>query len=281
MPTPQSEAEHAASGKESPRSRSLAWPGMAVQRDVVMDLPLCRITFQEALEQLCAQAAADTPGYACFANVHMFMEAQDNELLARAMRHAPWVFTDGKPLCWALKLTRRGVQERIAGMDMMPALLAEAALRQLPVYFLGGTAEVNQQVVARAKQTWPSLLVAGAESPPFRPLQPDEDRDLVNRINGSGAKLLFVALGCPKQEIWMHEHRYKVKPLMLGVGGAFPVFARLEARAPRWAQQLALEWLWRLLQDPKRLWKRYLYTNTRFLALLLLEILGPRHHDQP
>lgn len=236
-----------------------------------MGMPISRLSYADAASWIMHRGQERAGGYVCFANVHMMMTAQDHKLLRMAMHEADLVCADGKPLCIALSLLGEGKQERVAGMDMMPSILAEAEQKQVPVYFLGGTPTVLKAVKERAIHEHPALLVAGAESPPFRPLQPDEERDLVNRINASGAGILFVALGCPKQEIWMMRLSPHLKPVCLGVGGAFPVYAGVEKRAPVWAQKLSLEWLWRLVQDPKRLWKRYLATNSLFMMRLLLE----------
>lgn len=248
-------------------------------------MKLSLMTYDQATAELIkrAQLAMNQgSGYACFCNVHMTVEAMDNQALQAATDQATYVFTDGKPLCWGLSLLSNIKQDRIAGMDMMPTMLSEAERLGLPVYFLGGSLQTNRAVVEKSMSLHPKLVIAGAESPPFRPLAPDEESDLVDRINRSGAKLLFVALGCPKQEIWMHRLSPKLVPFCLGVGGAFPVFAGLEVRAPKWAQRIGMEWFYRLLQDPKRLFKRYLVTNSRFVYQLFAQFLANciRNTDQ-
>jgi len=235
----------------------------------LMNMRLNLGSFQLGLEQVIDLALKRQGGYACFANVHMTITALNDDALRNATNEADFVFTDGKPLCLALRLTQKVNQERIAGMDFMPRLLEIAAHQQLSVYFLGGSKDINAAVVETAMQKFPNLCIVGAESPPFRALTENESLEMISRINSSGAHLLFVALGCPKQEVWMHKHRHQLKAFQLGVGGAFPVFAGFEHRAPVWAQKLSLEWLYRLLQDPKRLWKRYLLTNSYFMFLLL------------
>jgi N-acetylglucosaminyldiphosphoundecaprenol N-acetyl-beta-D-mannosaminyltransferase len=244
----------------------------------LMGMKLSLLSFQDGLTKV-LDMATNTPkgqpaGYACFANVHMTITARSHLPLRSATDQATFVFTDGKPLCAALRLTQGISQERIAGMDFMPQSLALAADQGLKVYLLGGSPNTNNKVRKVAQQTYPNLQIVGAESPPFRPLTPAEDNAIIDRINTSGADLLYVALGCPKQEVWMMERQDRIWPFMLGVGGAFPVFAGLEARAPQWAQRLSLEWLYRLLQDPKRLWKRYLLTNTHFMLLLGWLLIG-------
>ena len=156
-------------------------------------------------------------------------------------------------------------------MDLMPALCAIAETHRLPVYFLGSTPPVLGAIRARLTREYPGLIIAGMESPPFRSLSELEDAALVNRIHRGGARLVLVALGCPKQERWMHAHRESIPAVMVGVGAAFPVYAGFQPRAPRGMQRIGLEWLHRLCNEPRRLWRRYLYTNTRLLWCLLEE----------
>ncbi len=129
-------------------------------------------------------------------------------------------------------------------------------------------------LVERLKARYKGLHVAFALSPPFTELTPEEDAALVERINRSGARLLFVGLGCPKQELWMAGHRGRVSAVMLGVGAAFDFHAGMKPQAPAWMQRTGLEWLFRLFTEPRRLWKRYLYHNPRFVALAIADLLG-------
>ena len=159
-------------------------------------------------------------------------------------------------------------------MDLLPALLAEAARRGQSVYFYGTTDDVLQAIVDRAKRELPHLRLVGTCAPPFRALTPEEEEAHVAAINAVDPDLLFVALGCPRQERWMAAHRGKIKACMLGVGQAFLVYAGMEQRLPVWARRLWLEWAYRLWLEPRRLWRRYLITNSRFLYLMARRTLA-------
>jgi N-acetylglucosaminyldiphosphoundecaprenol N-acetyl-beta-D-mannosaminyltransferase len=215
-----------------------------------------------------ALGAARCSAYVCCANVHMVVEAHHHPDFRRILDEADIVTPDGSPVAAAVGLFHGQAQERIAGMDLLPALLVEAAKQGQSVYFYGTTEDVLAAMVARARRELPDLKIAGTHSPPFRPLTPEEDAAEVAAINAADPDLLFVALGCPRQERWMAAHRGQIRSCMLGVGQAFPVYAGLEQRLPAWARRLWLEWAYRLYLEPKRLWKRYLHTNTQFLYLM-------------
>jgi N-acetylglucosaminyldiphosphoundecaprenol N-acetyl-beta-D-mannosaminyltransferase len=151
----------------------------------------------------------------------------------------------------------------------MPDLFAAAEKSGLSVFFYGSTEGVLKGILQRIDREHPQLEVAGAYSPPFRELSDSEQKEHVARINASGAQIVFVSLGCPKQEIWMARNMGKINAVMIGVGNAFPVYDGRECRAPQWMQKLSLEWFHRLCQEPRRLWKRYLVTNSIFLWLML------------
>jgi N-acetylglucosaminyldiphosphoundecaprenol N-acetyl-beta-D-mannosaminyltransferase len=208
------------------------------------------------------------------ANVHMFMEAQKDKDLFSMINEADVVAPDGLPLCWALKALKRVRQERVAGMDLLPALLHQACSRGLRVFFYGGTGEMLKKAAGYFKEHFPSLQLAGLYSPPFRELTGGELEEVVSRINTSRPDLVFVVLGCPKQEKWIHRMKGRVHGVIIGIGGAFPVLLGLQRRAPRWMQVCGLEWLFRLSQEPYRLLKRYATTNSRFMFMLTKELLG-------
>jgi N-acetylglucosaminyldiphosphoundecaprenol N-acetyl-beta-D-mannosaminyltransferase len=153
-------------------------------------------------------------------------------------------------------------------------LCEAAALNNVPVGFYGGSPESLQDMVGNLKSFFPELNIAYTYSPPFRPLTAQEDERISRDIEASGAKILFVGLGCPKQERWMAEHKDRLNVVMLGVGAAFDFHAGRLKRAPRWLQKLGLEWVFRLIMEPRRLWKRYLRHHPRFVALVALQLLG-------
>ncbi|WP_426491025.1 WecB/TagA/CpsF family glycosyltransferase [Hymenobacter sp. 102] len=223
--------------------------------------------FVAAILRLGAQRVS---AYVCFANVHMVVEAQQDPGFRQILDNAALVAPDGSPVAAALHRLNPGStpQPRVAGMDLLPALLEAAAHSGQSVYFYGTTEEVLAAIVARARRELPTLRIAGTCSPPFRPLTPEEDAAEVAAINATDPDLVFVALGCPRQERWMAAHQGRIRACMLGVGQAFPVYAGLERRLPVWARKLWLEWAYRLWLEPRRLWRRYLLTNSRFMYLV-------------
>jgi len=156
---------------------------------------------------------------------------------------------------------------------------ARAAGSGVSIFLYGSGPETLRRLSARLVHEFPRLTIAGCYSPPFRPLTPGEDTEGVKAINDSGAGIVFVSLGCPKQETWMAEHRGRISAVMVGVGAAFEFHAGTMKRAPRWMQDVGLEWLHRLMSEPRRLWRRYFVTNSLFLAFLAVESLAPRRGE--
>ncbi len=227
--------------------------------------------YQSFVDNIIELAKKRKSGYVCVANVHMCVEANDKQDFAKIVNEADIVTPDGKPLCFALKWLYGIEQERVAGMDLMPSLLQEAEKEGVKVFFYGSSEEILSKIKLICKEKYPLLDIAGAISPPFRTMSELEINDDVDAINNSGAGLVLVALGCPKQEKWMAARKGSINAVMVGVGGAFPVFSGLQKRAPKWMQDWSLEWFFRLIQDPQHLFKRYLVTNTIFIVLLLKE----------
>jgi N-acetylglucosaminyldiphosphoundecaprenol N-acetyl-beta-D-mannosaminyltransferase len=212
--------------------------------------------------------------YVCIANVHVLMEAYDSPDFRSVLNHADLVTPDGVPLVWLMRLKGQRAQQRVYGPTLMLRVLEAAAQNGVPVGFYGGTPDVLGSLVKRMQERFDGLNAAFAVSPPFAEMSNQEDADLVEQINRSGIRILFVGLGCPKQEIWMARHRGKVNAVMLGVGAAFDFHAGVKPQAPPWMQGIGLEWLFRLSTEPRRLWKRYLYHNPRFVALAIADLLG-------
>lgn len=214
-----------------------------------------------------------TSSYTCIANVHMLVEAYSNASFADIVNNADMITPDGMPLTWGLKLLHGVRQDRVAGMDLLPDLLKEAELKGIPVYFYGGTETMLHRIKENMPQQYPDLKIAGMFSPPFRELSKSEVELTAQFINNSGARIVFVILGCPKQELWMGMMKNRIKASMIGVGGALPVLLGIQKRAPLWMQRNGLEWLYRLFQEPRRLFKRYAVTNSIFLYLLCKEFI--------
>ena len=233
----------------------------------VLGLPISALSYHRSIRQIVDLAKAGAQGFVCFANAHMTVEAHWDHEFAKQLQQARLVFADGVPLVWAARILNHNDQERVAGMDAFPVLLEQAESEKLPVYFYGETQHTLDKIQERIIKEYPQLQIAGMTSPPFKVRTEEEVKQDIDHINNSGAKLVFVALGCPKQEKWMAKHTASIQAILLGVGGAFPVFAQTQKRAPLWMRKGGLEWFFRFMQEPKRLFKRYLITNTIFTWL--------------
>jgi len=238
------------------------------KKEALLDFPISTGSYEQLLSQLIRMAQTGKSAVVCVANVHMFVEAHRNRDFKEIMNGADIVTTDGKPLTWGLKILYGIKQDRVAGMDLMPDLLSQLCDDKLSVFFYGGTQEMLARTKDFCNEKFPALNVAGMYSPPFRKLTAEEDQDVVDMINRSGASIVWVALGCPKQERWMISMKGRINALMIGIGGALPVMVGMQKRAPLWMQNAGLEWLYRLCQEPKRLFKRYAVTNSMFILLL-------------
>jgi len=241
----------------------------------VIGAPVTAARFKAVVDAVMAAATARRAGYVCIANVHMVTTARRQPDLRAAMERAMIVTSDGQPLVWALR--RQGLAaERVAGPDLMPALCARAAAEGVPIYLYGGVAPVLDTLAERLTRRYPGLIIAGREAPPMLPPRPPRDDAAIERIRRSGAGLVFVGLGCPKQEFWMDAQSDGVPAVLLGVGAAFDFLAGNQRRAPAWMRAAGLEWLFRLAAEPRRLWRRYLVTNSLFLWYRAVEALGGR-----
>jgi N-acetylglucosaminyldiphosphoundecaprenol N-acetyl-beta-D-mannosaminyltransferase len=250
----------------------------ALSRRRVISLDLTTNTYNNVQEEILTRARKAMYGMICFANAHMAIEAQQKPAVAQAMSKADWIVTDGVPLIWALKSLYGIQQERIAGMDMMPSLLSQAARENLPVFLFGSTPDMLERFVAVCEERFPGLTIAGVVSPPFRPATDEEDAQIARQITDSGARLVFVALGCPKQELWMARMRERIPAVLLGIGGALPLLVGETKRAPLWIRQMGMEWMFRLMQEPQRLLKRYVTTNSQYIWYLSRQFLAQKRN---
>ncbi len=207
------------------------------------------------------------------ANVHMFIEAYKSPVFLSNINNADIVTPDGKPLIVALKRLYGITQDRVAGMDLLPDLLKQMALKNMPVYFYGGTQDMLDKTEQYLKINYPNLIIGGLYSPPFKPLTSIEEESVVDKINKAAPAIVFVVLGCPKQEMWIATMKGRINAVMVGVGGALPVLIGAQRRAPLWMQNYSLEWLFRLYQEPARLFKRYATTNSLFLWLMMKQFI--------
>ena len=242
----------------------------------VLEAAVDVIDWRTAVDRVVAWSARGESRCAVAANVHVVVSAWRDPVYRGVINAADLVLPDGAPVAWLLRCQGHADQTRISGPDLMWMLLERCAREGVAVYLFGSTEATLRALAARVRQAFPALAIAGAESPPFRSLTADEDRGVVERINASGAGVLFVGLGCPKQEHWIIAHRGRINAVMLGVGAAFDFHAGSITRAPRWMRDHGLEWLHRLLSEPRRLWKRYLVTNTLFLLGAAGQLLRAR-----
>jgi N-acetylglucosaminyldiphosphoundecaprenol N-acetyl-beta-D-mannosaminyltransferase len=231
-------------------------------------------TYSSVSNQVVQWTESEGAHYVCAANVHMIMEAYDSIGFRNLVNSADLVTADGMPLVWLMRAKGRRSQQRVYGPTLMLHILEIAAQKKIPVGFYGSKPDVLNILIKRMMARYEGLEVVYSFSPPFRMIDPKEDAVIVKQIIQSGARILFVGLGCPKQEIWMAEHCEKVNLVMLGVGAAFDFHASVKPQAPSWLQRIGLEWLFRLATEPRRLWKRYLYHNPRFIFLAVADLLG-------
>ena len=244
------------------------------ERKRIISLDVSQLGYAETTRRILDWGRSRVPSYVCFANVHMVIEGHWSAAFAGMVNGADIVAPDGVPLAKAFKALYGVTQERVAGMDMLPSLTAECETAGLSVYFFGSTDETLAAMRQRLEREHPRLKIAGMFSPPFGSLNAANNAKYAQAINESGANLVMVALGCPKQETWMSQNYQSINAVLLGVGGAFDVYAGVRKRAPRWMQKLALEWFYRLVQEPRRMFKRYFVTNSLYLWLLGKQILS-------
>jgi N-acetylglucosaminyldiphosphoundecaprenol N-acetyl-beta-D-mannosaminyltransferase len=246
------------------------------RRVAVIGTPVDVIDWHGAIRQIAAWGHARQSRCVSLVNAHSAVTARFDAAHADALRHSDLATADGAPVAWMLRQLGAPAQVRLNGPDLMWRYLAAQAPAGGKVFFYGGSASTLALLCARVAREFPGLEVVGAVSPPFRALTPQEDADDVARINASGAHVVFVGLGCPKQEAWMAAHRGRIHAVMVGVGAAFDYHAGVQQRAPAWMQRSGLEWAHRLATEPRRLWRRYLVTNTAFVWFGGLQWLSAR-----
>lgn len=213
------------------------------------------------------------------ANVHSVMSARRDADLAATLRDAEVVTPDGMPLVWAMKAAADNPAERVTGIDVMTRTIQDGLDDGVPHFFYGSSEDVLDALIERLRADFPGIAIAGAISPPFRRLTHSEISDHIRQIKDSGATVVWVGLGMPKQELWMHDvHDALPGVSLIGVGAAFDWLAGNKSRAPEWMQNSGLEWLYRFSQEPRRLWKRYALNNPLFMVLLVATWLRGRSH---
>ncbi|MBR4981219.1 MAG: WecB/TagA/CpsF family glycosyltransferase [Lachnospiraceae bacterium] len=207
--------------------------------------------------------------YICVSNVHTTVMSYENDAYRNIQNSAAMVLPDGKPLSVVSRLRGYKEAQKVSGPDLMPEMFKVSEEKGYTHYFYGSTEETLKKLEKTLMERYPKLKIVGMYSPPFRPLTEEEDEKIIQQINNTSPNFIWIGLGAPKQEQWMYAHRDKLCGVMLGVGAGFDFHAGTVKRAPVWMQKCGLEWLYRLTQDPKRLFKRYVVTNTKFLWLIL------------
>jgi N-acetylglucosaminyldiphosphoundecaprenol N-acetyl-beta-D-mannosaminyltransferase len=238
------------------------------KRAEILGIPLAVSDYQRIMDWMDAMIAADERGYVTAAAVNLVMNAQENPATMEAVMAATLAVPDGQPLVWALRALGHAGATRVYGPDLMANYCARAARTGTRMYLYGGRGERERELLARRLcERNPGLRIVGGASPPFTPLTLAEDERLLADIDASGAQVVWVGTGQPKQEQWMHRMRPRLQaPLLIGVGAAFDFHAGLVRQAPPWMGRNGLEWAYRLSREPRRLWRRYARYNPRFVV---------------
>jgi N-acetylglucosaminyldiphosphoundecaprenol N-acetyl-beta-D-mannosaminyltransferase len=239
------------------------------QRRLILGMPVDATSYSNATQLVLGWAKARTSCYLCIANVHMVMESYDSTTFLEVVKGAALVTSDGMPLVWALRLLGLRHASRVYGPTLMLQICQAAAQQGIPIGLYGGQPGTLTELVKFLQHRFDGLQIVCQIAPPFRPLTPAQSDAYTQQICKSGAQILFVGIGCPKQEFWMASQVHKIPAVMIGIGAAFDFHSGHVKQAAPWMQAMGLEWLFRLCQDPRRLWKRYLYHNPRFIVYFL------------
>jgi N-acetylglucosaminyldiphosphoundecaprenol N-acetyl-beta-D-mannosaminyltransferase len=271
-----------ASESEAVKTRRFQIMSDGVGRVNVLGVGISPVNMTLATAMIEAWVSAGVTNYVTVTGVHGVMESQDDPQLRDIHNEAGLVVPDGMPMVWLSKLAGVKHADRVYGPDLMLELCRRSG-RSGPTHYLYGGAEgVGELLRRRLLERFPELRIVGTYCPPFRPLTVDEEESIAADINDSGADIVWVGLSTPKQERWMHAMRPRLtSAVLIGVGAAFDFHAGLKSQAPRWMQRSGLEWLYRMVSEPKRLSRRYLKNNPRFVWLLALSALGVRRLEMP
>jgi N-acetylglucosaminyldiphosphoundecaprenol N-acetyl-beta-D-mannosaminyltransferase len=242
----------------------------------IIGSPVTALTFDSQIEIMVDWANEHKSRFVCVANTHLLIEAQWRTDFAAVLQQADLVTPDRMPLVWMMKLLGIHNQDLVSGIDIFLALCKKAQEKAMSIYLVGSQSLILYRMKLRLEKDFPDLKIAGMQPLPFRPLTLEEDKALTQEINDSSANIVFVSLGCPKQEYWMAQHKGQINAIMIGLAGVFPVYAGIQRRAPLWVRESGLEWLYRLLQEPRRLWRRYVTTIPLFIWLALKQLICTR-----
>ena len=248
--------------------------GLMTERRNILDLPISSSNYGDLVRDSLQWARRGESKALCFVTVHGVMEAYDNPRFHQLYASADQLNPDGMPLVWGLRLLGLPAAERVYGPESTVRLLTAAEEQSIAVGFYGSTPDTLDKLLTEVRRRWPTLRVVFSESPPFRQLTAEEDQATVQRISNAGVQFLFVGLGCPRQEEWVVLHRQRVFAVMLAVGAAFDFLAGTKPQAPPWMMNAGLEWVFRLISEPRRLFKRYFKHNPRFVYFFGRQLIG-------
>ena len=238
----------------------------------ILGIPVDSFTMRETLNIVNENIRNRKPTHHVVVNAAKLVNAQKDQQLLDSIVHCDIINPDGQSVVWASRLLNRSLPERVAGIDLMVNLVEMAAQNGYRIFLLGAADDVLAKLVKKYKEEYGESLIAGYRNGYFRP---EEEEAVAREIAVSNADLLFVAITSPKKEIFLNRYKDLIKvPFVMGVGGSFDVLAGKTKRAPLWMQKSGMEWFYRVIQEPGRLWKRYLFTNSRFIYLVLKEKLS-------
>ena len=241
------------------------------ERISILGVPVSAVNIPAAVDRVASWIDKREARYVCVPDVYNVMLAQENPALMAALRGADMVAPDGQPLSWLGRWLGHDVS-RVCGPDLLTAICARSASQGWRHYFYGGAEGVAKELAARLSALHDGLIVAGYDSPPFRSPTDDEKAIAIAKIKASRPNIIWVGLGCPKQELWMHEHIELLdNSILIGVGAAFDFHTGRVRRAPSWMRENGLEWLHRLISEPRRLWRRYILFAPKFVVKCLGE----------
>ena len=249
------------------------------QRVNILGVGVSAIDMALALDAIDGWIEDRSSTFVCIRDVHGIMASQHDEAYRAIHSRAGMVTPDGMPVVWAARMMGYRHVRKVSGTDLMAAMCERSISRGHRHFLYGGAPGVAEGLAAALEQRFPGVRIVGTHCPPFRPLTEEEDSDIVRLIDESGADIIWVGLGSPKQERWMDEHVGRISaPVLIGVGAAFDFLGGNVKRAPVWMQRSGLEWLHRLASEPRRLWRRYLAVTPRFIPLALMQVLGLRKY---
>lgn len=237
------------------------------QKVINTDISLC--SYEDIIKYLNTCNWKNCSEYISVCNVYSVMTAYRDKYFQKILNESVIATPDGMPLVWNMRLLGNKDQNRVDGPNLMLKICESSGNMDIPIFLYGNTEECLNKLELKLKLEYPNIKICGKYSPPFRKLTHEEDQEVIKMINESGAKVTFVSLGAPKQEVWMYEHKEKVNGVMVGVGAAFDFIVGNINRAPLFMQNLGLEWLYRLVQEPKKTWKKYIINNPLYIVLTI------------